>query len=1058
MRTSTLLARNLTWYWRTNLAVLLGVSTAVGVLGGALLVGDSVRSSLRDLVLERLGHADFVISRNGFFREELASVFGSACPMIAIDGVVAHEPSGRRALGIQVYGVDERFWKFQAEPGEPPRNQQTLLSAALERELGVKAGDTILIRVQKPSAIPLESLHGRKEDVGKTIRFTATKAAFREFSLRPQQGDVRAVLVPLARLQRHLDQQGKVNTILLANGRAGSGPIERTLKDRYTLEDLGLRLRTLEKQRCLSLETDSTLISDDLAGTAAATAKSLGLGTEPVLTYLANSIRVGGREIPYSVVTALDSPPAPAEASGITLNQWAARELRAKPGDAVSLDYYVWKSDGRLHTDSAQFRLAEVVPLKGTAADREFAPKYPGITESESLHDWDPPFPLDLSRVRPIDDQYWKQYRTTPKAFVPLARGQQLWGTRFGRLTSIRIFPPSEAYGNALRAALDPAKMGLTVFAVKARGLEAARGATDFGEYFIYFSFFLMVSALLLTGLFFKLGVEQRMREIGVLRALGFSIPQLRAIFLLEGAALAAPGAVVGMGAALAYGGFIMLGLRTWWIDAVGTRLLSLHASIASLAMGAAAGMVTGLGSIAWTLRGLQPVTPRGLLAGVERRKSERRALLIGMIAAVMAVALLAAALARKLDQTAGFFGAGTLLLIAALCFESTWLNSRSLAPVGGQITLGLRSATYRPGRSILCIALIASATFLIVSLDAFRREGASMGTGGFPLMAESVLPLIHDPNTAIGRDALNIPPLEGVKFVPFRLRPGDDASCLNLYQPRNPRILAPPAAFLRSAQFQFQDSVARTANPWLLLESEPGDPVIPAIADANSMTYALHLKLGEELVLDQTRFRIVAALQDSLFQGELLISEKNFLRLFPDVEGYRFFLLNVPPARAYELTGVLEAALADYGFEIQPTEARLAGFHKVENTYLSTFRSLGALGLVLGTVGLGAILLRNVLERRRELALLRAVGYLPQHLATMVLAENVLLLLLGLTTGTVCALLAIAPAVSLRGGHLPVVSLSLLLVAVLVAGIAASLAATAAALRSPLLKALRAE
>src|SRR2546428_769475 len=119
--------------------------------------------------------------------------------------------------------------------------------------------------------------------------------------------------------------------------------------------------------------------------------------------------------------------------------------------------------------------------------------------------------------------------------------------------------------------------------------------------------------------------------------------------------------------------------------------------------MGAAAGMVTGLGSIACSLRGLQPVTPRGLLAGVERRKSERRALLIAMIAAVMAVALLAAALARKLDQTAGFFGAGTLLLIAALCFESTWLNSRSLAPVGGQITLGLRSATYRPGRRILC-------------------------------------------------------------------------------------------------------------------------------------------------------------------------------------------------------------------------------------------------------------------------------------------------------------------------------------------------------------------
>ena len=1058
MRTFTLLARNLTWYWRTNLAVLLGVSTAVGVLGGSLLVGDSVRSSLRDLVLARLGNTDFVISRNGFFREELASAFGSACPMITIDAVIAHEPSGRRASGVQVYGVDERFWKFQAEPGEPPRGRQTLLSAALERELGGKAGDAILIRVQKPSAIPLESLHGRKEDVGKTIRLTETEAAFREFSLRPQQGDVRAVLVPLTRLQQDLDQRGKVNTLLMANGLASSGPVERTLKDRYTLEDLGLRLRVLEKQRCLSLETDSALISDALAETASATAKSLALRTEPVLTYLANTIRVSRREIPYSVVTALDSAPAPAEADGITLNQWAARELRAKPGDVVSLDYYVWKSDGRLHTDSAQFRLAQIVPLEGAVADRDFAPKYPGITESESLHDWDPPFPLDLSRVRPIDEQYWRQYRTTPKAFVPLARGQQLWGTRFGQLTSIRIFPPSEAYGDALRAALDPAQMGLTVVAVKAQGLEAARGATDFGEYFIYFSFFLMVSALLLTGLFFKLGVEQRRREIGVLRALGFSISKLRAVFLLEGAALAATGALVGMGAALAYSGLIMHGLRTWWINAVGSRLLSLHASIASLAMGAAAGMLTGLGSIAWTLRGLQPVTPRGLLAGVEKRNSGRRSLLIGTIAAVIALALLAAALVRRLDQTAGFFGAGTLLLIAVLCFESAWLTSRSLAAISGKVTLGLRSATYRPGRSILCIALIASATFLIVSLDAFRRDDASAGTGGFPLIAESVLPLIHDPNTAAGRDALNIPPLEGVEFVPFRLRPGDDASCLNLYQPRHPRILAPPAAFLRSARFHFQDSVARTANPWLLLESEPADGVIPAIADANSMTYALHLKLGEEFVLDQTRFRIVAALQDSIFQGELLIGEKNFLRLFPDVEGYRFFLLNAPPARAHELTGVLEGALADYGFDIQPAEARLAGFHKVENTYLSTFRSLGALGLVLGTVGLGAILLRNVLERRRELALLRVVGYRPQHLAAMVLAENVLLLLLGLITGTGCALLATAPAVSLRGGHLPAVSLSLLLAVVLVTGIAASLAATVAALRSPLLAALRSE
>src|ERR1044071_7795990 len=102
MQTSTLLARNLTWYWRTNLAVLLGVATAVGVLGGALLVGDSVRASLRDLVLARLGKADVVVTRAGYFREQLASALHPGCPIIAIDGVVTHEPSGRRAFGVQV--------------------------------------------------------------------------------------------------------------------------------------------------------------------------------------------------------------------------------------------------------------------------------------------------------------------------------------------------------------------------------------------------------------------------------------------------------------------------------------------------------------------------------------------------------------------------------------------------------------------------------------------------------------------------------------------------------------------------------------------------------------------------------------------------------------------------------------------------------------------------------------------------------------------------------------------------------------------------------------------
>jgi ABC-type antimicrobial peptide transport system permease subunit len=1030
MRTSTLLARNLTWFWRTNLAVLLGVTTATAVLAGALLVGDSVRGSLRDLVLDRLGNAEFVVSGSGFFREKLAEELGSACPMIALDGVAAHEPSGRRAGRVQVYGVDERFWEFQGEAGVPPRGNEILLSAGLAQELGSKAGDTILLRVQRPSAIPLESLHGRKEQVGQTIRLAMSGVAKREFSLRPQQGDVRAVYVALGRLQRELALSKKVN-IVLARG-------QPDLKRHFRLEDVGLKLRRLEDRDSWSLESESGLIPDPVADGALAAAKSLGLRAEPLLTYLANGIRDGNRDTPYSLVTALDGPPAPPADDGITLNEWAARDLAAKPGDTITLDYYVWKPEGRLDTAAAQFRVAQIVPISGPAADRRLAPNYPGITESDRLEDWDPPFPLDLKRIRPLDEQYWKQYRTTPKAFIRLARGRRLWGTRFGNATSIRISPPSPRFETALRDAIDPAAARLVVLPVRAQGLAAARGATDFGEYFVYFSFFLVVSALLLTGLFFKLGVEQRMREIGILRALGFPPARIRTLFLLEGALITAAGAAAGIGAALAYGAIILYGLRTWWVDAVGTRLLSLHASAPSLLWGAIGGGAAGLGTIAWTLRRLQTVTPRGLVAGEQRITSGRWPIPVAIGTAVIAGLLLAVSWTGKLDQTAAFFGAGALLLIAALLLESVWLRSRGFAAIRGQFTLGLRSAAYRPGRSILCIALIASATFVIVSLAAFQREAPPAEAEGYPLMAESVLPLIHSPATAEGRQALNMPALPGVEIVPFRLRPGDDASCLNLYQPHNPRILAPPGSF----------------RAWPQLQAKPGDGAVPAIADANSLTYVLHLKPGEVFSLNGNRFRIVDALQDSIFQSELIISEEEFLRLYPGVEGFRFFLLKAPP----EAVPVLEEALSDYGFDIQSVAARLAGFHRVENTYLATFRALGGLGLVLGTIGLAAILLRNVLERRKELALLRAVGFRPRHVAAMVIAENLLLLLLGLATGISCAIVAVAPAMGTRGGHLPVVSIGTLLAAVLVTGLVASVVATGAVLRSPVLAGLRSE
>ena len=385
-----------------------------------------------------------------------------------------------------------------------------------------------------------------------------------------------------------------------------------------------------------------------------------------------------------------------------------------------------------------------------------------------------------------------------------------------------------------------------------------------------------------------------------------------------------------------------------------------------------------------------------------------------------------------------------------------------------------MRTATYRPGRSVLSIAVIASATFILISVEAFRRgdrlaeTGPRSGVGGYDLIVETLLPIVRDPNTREGREALNLFDLDqSVTFEPLRLLPGDDASCLNLYEPRNPRIVAASESFLREGRFAFQSSLATTdaerANPWLLLEKPKPDGAIPVIADANSMTYVLHKKLGDDIVLPrgdrEIRLRLVAALSDSIFQGELLMAEQTFVTLFPEQEGYQVLLVQAGHEPAARLKASLEDGMADLGARVTGTAERLAQFHRVENTYLSTFQTLGGLGLLLGTFGLATVLLRNVLERKRELALLGAVGYRRAHVMTMVVAENVLLLVAGLTAGALSAALAIAPAVAERGSRLPFTSGSaLLMIAVLVTGLLSSVIAMRAATRMPLLASLRSE
>src|SRR6185295_11377281 len=222
-------------------------------------------------------------------------------------------------------------------------------------------------------------------------------------------------------------------------------------------------------------------------------------------------------------------PPGP---DGILLDRWAADDLDARAGDTVDVRYFVVDPEEKLREATAQLVVRGVVEKSGLAADRDLAPAFPGIQDAHDMGDWDPPFPVDLKKIRPKDEEYWDRYGAAPKAFVSPEAAEKLWGTRFGSTTAVRFGPPPgedlETLERALRAdlakRLAPATFGFRLQPLREEGLRASSGATDFGGLFIGFSLFLIVSSVLLVGLLFRLGVEGRAGEIGLLLAAGYRV------------------------------------------------------------------------------------------------------------------------------------------------------------------------------------------------------------------------------------------------------------------------------------------------------------------------------------------------------------------------------------------------------------------------------------------------------------------------------------------------------------------------------------------------------
>lgn len=1196
------------WFYRwTVLLLLLGVATASAVIVGALLVGDSVRGSLRGLVLDRLGRIEFLLASPRFLHQSItdrlqeANDFPSrlAAPVPAMlfnNGTAEHLSktsdiaSVHRATSVLVMGIDSSYWEMgdlpvAIDPQWDKVANRVILNQQLATELQASVGSSVILRLPAEQTVPADSPLGEREDLVTSLPVLKVvaivpNAGLARFGIHPSQAPPMNAFVDLAYLQRQLDREEQINAVLLAR-KKGEQPLQRldqanaaadslAKQMQFDLSDFGLRFERIQSQPAGDAPTGAAfdyyhLTSQQLLlmpDVVEAVSKSLPKDAfQPVLTYLSNDIRKIGSNgeaegviVPYSTISAIDSgatfplqnrlPEIAWQANSlptghVVINQWLADQLQAKVGDRLEVLYYLPET---VHGQEVEQRLevtvAGVVPLSTPSRaflrkrpakydrpltlfnDPDFTPEVPGITDQDSISDIEVPFKLKPT-IRDEDDQYWNNYRLTPKMFISLADGQKAFGSRFGNVSSLRISPSIAADQAAIEQMLLPQlravanRQGLAVMPIYAQHWQAASGTTPFDVLFLSLSFFVIIAALLLVSLLFRLAIEQRSAQWGLLLSVGWSSRQVLQLVIREGLITAGAGALLGVLLGIAYAKLMILGLSGWWVGAIRVAFLEFHSTWLSLLIGYGASCLAVWATMRWTARSLSKSEVLWLLRSVPGQGNQRSLTRRGVLSQLpwllipLSLALFAMGPWLVGEARAGcFLGGGMLLVVACVLRLRSWLYARATATqplmavsaaasnparmnLGG---LAMNSIRRNPLRSLLAVSMIAFASFLVLAISLFQARPSRLAQGGYQLQGQTSIAIPKNIGKAsvlqdvFGDEAAK---LESSFIGSFRLRPGDDASCSNLYQASQPRVLGVTSEFVDhdagfdSASPKEATGKAGTRFPWAaaskpnndreratpfaLLEAQ-GDgsqsAPFPVILDMNTAMWSLHrgAAVGEQFSFryedQEIWFQTVAILQNSLLQGCLMMSEQNFGKAFPTISGYQFFLIEVKAAQGEaEVTltrDLLEKGWGDQGMDVIETEKILAQLQAVQNTYLSAFQALGALGLLLGTFGLAVVQTRSVYERRHELAILRALGFSQARLGNLLFLENAWLLGLGISIGVGSALIAVMPAWWLGQPLGTTLGPLVMLLLVLIVGLVSGGIAVWRSVQLPLLGALR--
>ena len=1028
---------------------------------------------------------------------ETANTALKVTPVLQLEGMAVAGGGEYRANKVQINGIRSDFSKM-AGTGlfDSLQNNEIAISANLAERLQIKEGDNLLVRIQKASLIPVNAPFVSAEETSVSLQATVKKVVSAEelgrFNLKNSQTAPFNIFVSINRLNQLMEFEGKANQLLIST-ELKNNEIVAVVKNCLTPADAGLQIEPIEKSGETQISTERVFLDEKIAEVL----QKLP-GATPILTYFVNEIEKSGdrspksegnspntskggeqkssiqnpesrieypasnnqspsisinlhssSSIPYSFVSTLSN--SALSENEIVLNRWAADDLQVKPGDSLRLNYFEIGPLRQLIIRESDFVLKEIIAMDNPLSDPTLVPHLPGLSDAGHCREWEAGVPINLDAIRDKDEKYWNDFKGTPKAYISKQKADEIWGNRFGSNTAVRFAAgafDNDLFLNTFKSEINPGDLGMMVSPVREQGLYAARNGTDFSGLFIGLSFFLLVAGIILTSLLFRLNLENRAQQIKLFSALGFGEKQVRGFYLTEGFAVALTGGLVGLVVSVLYTSLVFSILNTLWFEIVRTDVLLIKIFPATLLTGLIISLIVSLLAVFISVRRFQnQFSGNRKKVKTTRQKSGWLKPVIYLLPVVAVLIVIYQVVISGQMNPGLFFLSGILLLTGILLIIRNFLFSieKTGAAEFGKRRLILLNLVRNKARSMTVITLFAIGTFLVVSTGSNKLDlsaGAqkkTSGTGGFLFFAESSVPVLFDINDKDKRAEEGI--VEDFSAVQLMKVEGDDASCLNLNRISQPAILGvDPAALAGRFSFVVKTSETGETDPWLALNQTFADGTIPAIADQTVIQWGLGMKVGDILLYqnekgDTLRLKLIAGTTPSVFQGFVLISAQNFLQNYPTHSGTSVFLVEGKTENQQQIGDELNSVFRDYGWEMTTTVSRLVEFYSITNTYLSIFMALGALGLILGTIGLAVILARSLLERKREIAVMQATGFDTKPIFKIIAFEYFILLVTGVLTGLVAAVIAVLPAFLSPGSDASGSTVALVVALILVNG-----------------------